>query len=332
MAALFEQTTSIVQDSVKLERHLELRQIPHIRMAQDSYPPQFGGYKGAYGYDYVGTVLKELFSNLTTNWLYSGVIQATLDSPEPTWSRDGWNFVPIHFSILDDIERRHAEGQLDKDDSVVLTSSTNITLITPAIRGRLECKPVPQVTNTSAWLQKSEYYNTSMYLPMVYSFGGALVPDNNQPQCCFNHTRVISSPNNTDPVVIGYWTQNMPYNISSTITRTVNNFTVRWIYGEAGPDPGKDYGSVYFPKPPKIQAVKCIPIFETSEAEIVVDKATERIQSYRLLQDPTPDPTAWSDEFVIRNLTDQSSFPELKTHNFSDTENMLYLRQNITTR
>lgn len=62
--------------------------------------------------------------------------------------------------------------------------------------------------------------------------------------------------------------------------------------------------AVIFPTtPPRMQALSCSPIIETSPASIVINMETEQIESYQLLEDPVPDETAWTDYYVLHNHT-----------------------------
>ncbi|KAJ4294300.1 hypothetical protein N0V90_007990 [Kalmusia sp. IMI 367209] len=339
-SALFEQTTGIINDAVQLNRSLELRQLPHLRMMSTAYPPEFTGFNDVYGYDYVGATLNELFGNLTNNWLYSGVIQTTLNGSEPSWSKDGWSFVPIDLSGLDN--KQKISNTIQSDLLEAYGSLVNVTLTSPAIRGRVECSPA-EIANTSVWISNTTFtnYDTNKtmkgWIPEYEMLGGPLAPDAQYLSCCFNYSDPSRAGNVPNPLAIGFWTQDFA-NSSEYISSTLNNFTVKWIYGD-GADRNRIQGpasiqqSLYFPELPKIQALKCMPIFETSEAEIVVDKQTGRILKYHILKEPSPDNGAWSDAFIFHDVPDPDD-PEFKktvTSTKSLDEVQRYAPQNLTT-
>jgi hypothetical protein len=309
-SALFEQTTGIINDAIQLNRSLELRQVPYLRQVNESYPPIFDGFQGAYGYTYVGTILEDLFGNLTNNWIYSGVIQATLNGSEPDWSKDGWSFVPVDLSELK--HRQTSTTGTETDTSDAYGSLINVTLTTPAIRGRVECHQPEEIRNGSTnwnynttWTDSETNKTTEVNLPNSRMLGGPTVPDSRYIACCFNHTDTSLNASLPQPLAIGFWTQDFA-NTSEYVSASLNNFTVKWIKGDGAAQDGlmSNAGTLYFPEVPKIQAIKCMPIFERAEAEIVVDNQTRRVLSYNILGEPTPDDSAWSDSFVIHDLSD----------------------------
>lgn len=343
-SALFEQTTGVINDAVELNRSLELRQVPYLRMVNESYPPAYGGPRGAYGYDYVGTVLEDLFGNLTNNWLYSGVIQATLNGSEPNWSKDGWSFVPVDLSELKNRQTTNSDTNTNQSDAY--GALINITMTTPAIRGRVECYQPEEIRNGSTnwiynttWTDQETNKTKKVNIPATGMFGGPTLPDSRYVSCCYNHTD--SSLNNSvpQPLALGFWTQDFG-NTSEYVSAALNNFTVKWITGDGASQDGlmSNQETLYFPNIPKIQAVKCTPVFETAEADIVVDKQGGRILSYHILGEPTPDDGAWSDAFVLHDLSDPND-PAVKKE-IKDTSELCdpdldcpsMVMQNLTTR
>ncbi|KAF1960031.1 hypothetical protein CC80DRAFT_590362 [Byssothecium circinans] len=315
MSALFQQDVGYLTDPINLERTLELRQTPHLRQINTSYPPSFAN--SAWGYDFVATALEDLFSNLTTNWMYTAEIQLTMNGSEPAWSNDGWSFVPVDLSQLDNKTQIQNDTDPDSNFAAAYYSPVNVTLNTPAIRGRVECEPIEEVKDAKTWSEVRKYTDketntTSNFTIPKYTmfpqtpYYNSLAPDGRNIQCCFNQTEPDRMDNFSMSVAVGYWTEikNLT-NMNGSITGGSSNFTVKWIHGEGGIDNvmgGSNY--LMFSRPPRMQALSCMPVMETSEAEIVVDKESGRVESYRLLKDPVPDDSAWSDSFVIHNLTE----------------------------
>ncbi|KAL5393093.1 hypothetical protein PMIN06_001716 [Paraphaeosphaeria minitans] len=342
-SALFEQTTGVINDAVKLNRSLELRQIPYLRMVNETYPPTYGGSRGAYGYPYVGTVLEDLFGNLTNNWLYSGVIQATMNGSEPKWSKDGWSFVPVDLSDLKN--RQTATSDTDSDQSDAYGAPINITMTTPAIRGRVECYQPEEIRNGSTnwnynttWTDPDTNQTKKVNMPATSMFGGPTLPDSRYVSCCYNHTDSSLNGSAPLPLALGYWTQDFA-NTSEYVSASLNNFTVKWVAGDGASLDGlmSDQETLYFPNIPNIQAVKCMPVFEKAEADIVVDKQGGSVLSYHILGEPTPDDGAWTDAFVLHALSDPND-PAVKKE-IKDTSNLCdpdfpclpMVMQNITT-
>jgi hypothetical protein len=353
MSALFELNTGIVESQVGLNRTLELRQTPHLRLEDTSYPPKFDG--GAYGYTYVETALEELYTDLTTNWMYSAVIQTTLDGPGPEWSKDDWSFVPVSFADLEAIKETYHDDEPEEDAMATKYSAISINLTTPAIRARLECSPTDDVANTTWWLEQRNYtlasnqtkemnvidYLWNFQLPS-FNYTTPVAPDSQFIQCCFNQTEPSRMANWSMPVLVAYWTNNFGLRYGErSVTGENGNITVKWIYGEAGTpiNSGGSLPPLMFPKPPKLQSLNCMPVIETSEAEVVVDKETRRVESYKILRDPVLDESAWSDNFVLHDVSnpdDPAFIAELQSsidEDEADEENpSMFARQNMTTR
>lgn len=342
-SALFEQTSGVINDAVEINRSLELRQVPYLGMVNETYPPTYGGWREAYGYDYVGTVLVDLFGNLTNNWLYSGVIQATLNGSEPSWSKDGWSFIPVNVS---EVKNRQETSDGTPSQSNELGALINITLTTPAIRGRVECYQPEEIRNSSTnwnangtWTDPDTNKTEEANGIANRMLGGPALPNSRDVLCCYNNT----NPHNgtvAQPLASGYWTQAFG-NVSEYVSASLNNFTARWITGNGAPLGGVmiENAEINFPKIPKFQAVKCMPIFETAEAEIMVDKQGGHVLSYRMLGEPTPDDGAWSDAFVLHDVSDPNDLVVKKE--ISDTSQPCdsdldcprpMIMQNITTR
>jgi hypothetical protein len=353
MSALFELNTGLVDSQLTLNRSLELRQTPHLRLQSENYPPSFEGSRNAYGFSYVADTLEELFTNLTTNWMYSAVIEATLDGSEPPWSKDGWSFVPVDLSPLEDLKETY-HNNAETDAIFTKYSAVNITMSTPAIRARLECTPSDDVTDTTWWLSPYNYtdfrtnesktvnnakYIWSFELPTI-NYSTPLAPDAQIVQCCFNQTDPTRIKEWSMPLALGYWTTNYGRRYGEqSVTGDNGNFTVKWLYGEGGfPEyTGGSLPPIMFPSIPKLQSLNCMPIMETSEAKVTVDKQTRLVQSYKILTDPIADESAWSDSFVfhdVNNPDDPAFKAELASSPTSEFEedSPVYARQNMTTR
>ena len=56
---------------------------------------------------------------------------------------------------------------------------------------------------------------------------------------------------------------------------------------------------LYFPEPPTIQALNCMPTFESSPAVVTVEPKTGVVKHYRILDDPLREDVAWSDHYLL---------------------------------
>jgi hypothetical protein len=352
MSALFEQDTSITTKHVSLERTLELRQTPHLRQGTLEYPPDPEEQPEDYPLSYTGNtnvagaILGDLFMGPSTNWLYSGVIQATSNTTDPSWSKDGWSFAPIDLSPARRTVDQLRNTFTDENRNSTYLYMTNITMETVGTRGRAQCDPASDVHNQSSWINSTLFLNPqtnqtfeAYYLtPITFNTTNqytTLTPSGDMIACCSNESYAKSS-DTFAPVVFGYWAPiygSHLFEPSSSIW-PYGNFSVKWIYGQGRFVP--PFGSVdqFYPgglvwsEIPQIQAFDCMPIIETSEAEVTVDITNGNILAYHLLDQPKPDESAWSDAFIVRNLTEP-----LKTYSYDpELNNKSQISQNITVR
>ncbi|PVI08697.1 hypothetical protein DM02DRAFT_9443 [Periconia macrospinosa] len=330
LSALFRQDAGYLDSIVKLERTLELRQIPYIRQFN-----QTSGYPAIFSWKAEGGLgsITDFYSNLSTNWMYTAEIRLTTNGNEPAWSKEGWSFVPVNLSDIGTMSRGQNDIGFNTEIATAHYSSVNVTLKTPAIRGRVICEPIQEVSTTKHWLSHVPMIDQAtnvttnvtglssiMFIDTPYV--GGMTPDARYLSCCFNQTDSARIDSFFMTVAVGYWTeiwqtrtepeQGLPF---ARVTGSTLNFTVKWVHGDGGfAELPEDYPrigrnrqynqSLLFFDPPQIQALSCMPPVESSEAEVVLDKETGRIQSYQLLTEPIPEESAWSDSFVFHDLTE----------------------------
>ncbi|CAI6338340.1 unnamed protein product [Periconia digitata] len=328
LSALFQQDIGYISNPVNLDRSLELRQTPHIRQINTTYPPEFNSSAPISDRLYIGEIVKGLFTNLSTNWMYTAEIQLTMNGSEPDWSKDGWSFVPTDLSRIGSESKTAIDDstQSENDISTDQFSPVNVTLTTPAIRGRVECTRNEKADNLDNWGTISEPIAAraaapmNMSLPSHDSTGHTMLkqfmfssdkdftpiaPDGRYMTCCVNQTDPTRVDSYEMPVAVGYWTSYY-YNTSQaveSVTGTTGNFSVKWIHGGGGSPWSPMRQMIEFSETPKLQALHCMPVIERADANITVDKKTGKVQSYNLISTPTPDDSAWSESFVVRNLT-----------------------------
>jgi len=311
MSALLERRPGVLLHSREVERTLEIRQILHVRLVSATYPPYLEERYVPNGAGYVGTSLLDLFQNLSTNWMYSAVINTAMEGPEPSWSHMGWSFVPVNVSTLVNLDQSYLVHTISKNQRP-LYSSLNITIKTPAIRGRIECSPSGILTNQSSWLHADNdtlKSNRRYYpLPSIFSDAGYQTSATSAPRiisCCLNET--FEDDNRLPAMAIGYWSLNVEEPSLGSITGWTGNFTAKWIRGRGDYESDK-HGNrkIIFSNPPNLQALNCQPIIETSIAEVSVDVKLGRVYAFTILDEPKVADVPWFDSFVIRNLSDPS--------------------------
>lgn len=243
MSALFQQNIGYLHNTVKLERSLELRQTPHLRQVSATVPLEFTGSSGGFGF--ISETLTTLYTNLSTNWMYTAEIQLTMDKPEPVWNKEGWSFVPVNLSGIDRTRVPSNLTDPDMEFANVYYSPVNVTLDTPAIRGRVECQPIQEANDTKQWLLEpypivDERTNITWNVSSLGSFAlertpyrSYLTPDGFKVQCCGNYTDPALLHNFSAPLSVGYWTEikdrTSTYKTVSFVDQESidNNFTVK---------------------------------------------------------------------------------------------------------
>jgi len=305
MSALFERQAANVSHREILERTLEPREIPIIttvktyegRTAEPrpSLPPF--------------EVLDNLLMNPSKNWLPGAAIQLSLNGTKPSWTQDDWSFIPLDLTSI---------SQLDAKET--MTFRDNVTITTSALRARLECEQIPEVANTSTWLIHTDEIQRSRDSPRqtdleglerYYSLNSEIFGDSPSNTSAFATTAMLSCCSNgtkddPDSAVAGYWSPVNVQNFPNTDRQWPVPFVTKWIVGKPVTVPGisKLQGQMLlFKDAPDLQAARCMPIVETSDAKVVVDVKTGVIQSYEIISSVGPAKSAWSEVFVRHALT-----------------------------
>lgn len=350
MSALFDRAPGVISQPISLNRSIEIRAIPHVfETAQSWYPGSSN--------DYTANVLAGLFTNLSTHWMYTAVVELTLNGSQPAWSKDGWSFVPIDMTNLQNVDLPQG---IDNSDPAVDGSQSNVSFTTPALRGRLECSQYPRgsLTNLSLWLTPKDlsnhtYWNVST-IPRgleggyqlgtqgLYSYSPSVImPYGNYHNMsyCPGCTTVFVNPSGLKcctnsssdtwdgSVSIGYWSPQT--NPAAWTTRNWGrNFTAKWIYGNAvsgiknniGPaNMIQDNVDMLFPSVPSVTMLNCRPLVESTDADVTVNPHNGEIQTFEIKATPQELPGPFSDNFLPHN----------KTH-FSREDALIYY--NITVR
>ncbi|XP_014553958.1 hypothetical protein COCVIDRAFT_40092 [Bipolaris victoriae FI3] len=306
MSAVFErQSTNVIHPTI-FQRTLEDRMLPITtthRAADDLWS---GTNPGRLPWK----VLNELLLDPPKNWLPGATIQLSLNGTKPTWTHDGWSFIPI------DMSKASGLAPVQPNPKQGISYPSNVTITTQALRAKLECQRIPEIANISTWL------NTTDNLPSSYqeevdipgSKDGYVLPPtifNDGPsntstfatgsmiRCCSNTTT-----NDTDTAVIGYWSpvevKRFPYEDRQWPVP----FVTKWIVGKPR---GGGEDALVFDEVPAMQAARCLPTIEAADARVTVDKDTGTVHSFEILNSVRPAQEAWSEVFVQRNFTGSSS-------------------------
>lgn len=209
-------------------------------------------------------VLTQVFEYPFKSWVNGAVVQLAYNGSEPAWSADGWSFAQVNLasipgpSSIPDIS--HEFGALKFTDSGArIDRKVNVTLQTPAIRGRIDCSLHDTLSNTSNWLQVLNFQDASYWNESyrgtsgIESFHSTVVrsgyevlpgmiispPDRLQqvtPTAFADFARLVCCANETDKVPglasIEYWSCNnyvRPLDDSDcgVLSMLTGNFTVK---------------------------------------------------------------------------------------------------------
>lgn len=332
MSALFQRGSTNIIQPVTLHRTLELRETPFIfKTLQSLYPHDTN--------DYSAYILADLYKNISSYWMYTATIELTLNGSEPAWSKHGWSFVPLD---LESISAKNSLSSLgaSQTDNPGLTSQTNVTFDTPAIRGRMECTqpPFETLTNFSNWLTPTDLRDHSVWNVSIipdglqggYRLGSTwhnrqnpgiispLTPSQNWTECpgCtsvfVNPSSIVCCSNQTSDVRngtvgIGYWSPNTDLT-SWTPRNWQGNFTAKWFHGEAYSDVKVNSNEttipdagLLFPIPPSVSMLNCKPLVETANARVTVNPANGEVQSFSITDKPQLSTEAFADDYLPHN-------------------------------
>ena len=332
MSAIWQKNFEVSRRAQILSAKLEPRDIPQVFPVPRSAIGEERGY-----------ILGQVFDNPFSSWLYGAVIQIAYNGSQPAWSRNGWSFTPVNLSPINKTSKHPAENtevsrkfgflnatNPDTDVEGVLDRNINVTMQTPAVRGRIECSPYETLANQSNWLQAWDLHDTSFWNTSVNpknpARGYELLPvitlssemstttfaDTGRILCCANHT-----DNEPGLGSIGYWSVNKYRQIDSEEENLgvapYPNFTVKWIVGRPITPQFRDRGNAshfIWQEPPSMAAINCQPIIETADASVTVDPVTGNALDFSISDSPNVVTSAWSHNFEAHVST--NSINELR--------------------
>ncbi|KAF5845510.1 hypothetical protein GGP41_003090 [Bipolaris sorokiniana] len=318
MSALFEKASTNVTQQMTAQQSLEIRHEPLVSEIELTF---------RHGIQYTPSlVLNELYLNPRKNWLFGAGIKHSFNGSELPWTLGGWNFLPVDLAQFS--TSRDPQHSPDFSENRVF-ASTNVSLEVPAIKARLDCKPVEEVAETSSWLEIANFTGsrsiTKNDIARLNSTGGfelyqlsgnmfqnsssqtTILADATAISCCSNGT--MEQPRRN---AIGYWSVATPNNESFPFTSASwpLSFVTKWIVGEGiTVQYRNEEHYLYFREKPKMQAARCQPVIETTEATVSVDAHSGAVHSYEIKKPVSPIDFAWAEVFVKHQLMNASLGP-----------------------
>lgn len=306
MSALWDLRVKPAYHSLLLDRSLELPNIPRL------FEVDSGPFHDNRPIDHYRTpIIGDIYRGSLQSWLYSGAIEILQSVATPAWSKDDWSFLPLN---MDDV--RASVSKLNIASLIQYGLSTNLTLHTPALRGRLQCHSLDYASNTSRWLERIDFTNETAWnqtnRPSGLMYGYVLKSFANRGSdvgyftCCANQTNGIPGD-----AAIGYWSD-----LDYSARKFTSSMTVLWIVGQPlngtfrstnesiSPDRENSVDRLWvWPEQPKLSFLNCTPIFERADANLTVALDTGMVQNYSILSEPEPITSAWSDPYLPRNTS-----------------------------
>jgi len=276
--------------------------------------------------------LSNVFGNLLTSWLYSSINEGVYNATPAPWTNEEWAFVPVDLTSVPITSQNNAT--LSQNSPAQLGTKKNISFITPSIGGRLECTPI-DMSNTSAWLTTLDFTNKTAWndskipsdLKVGYELklglsmdrsvdGHSTYYDDQNPYFSFFATnyRLTCCGNETNGTVneatIGYWSPAADSEHTSVVVKWITGHPFATQFNDSTPLENRSSGEGYnsgihwvWKDIPKVTALNCTPIFETSNASITVDLASRIVQDCSIINTPIPDINAWGYGYVGLNVS-----------------------------
>lgn len=248
------------------------------------------------------------------------------------WSQDGWSFAVVDLSTITPMDSN--SNIQDGTERENILSPMNVTVRTSAIRARLDCEPIDEITDQSTWLRPlsaQKLNETVQHIASGFGFvpdglyDGYVLLDRIFPntssvttilnggdaiiKCCTNGT--ASDPHRA---AVGYWSfvQTEGWNASEPYpfydgSQWPPSFITKWIVGKPrafSSEMSTVVGPLYFKEPPALQAARCKPVIETAEAEVSMDRGTYTVHSHNLLGPVRSLDSAWYENFVRHDISD----------------------------
>lgn len=156
MSALWARDPGSFTHNIILSRQYELRTLPSLFLAIVAGNPYRGNKVPP-------SVLTQIYGNVLNSWLYGALVEMAFNGSQTTLTSNDWAFAPLDLSNISVpmIQRVGSNDSATRDKtSPNLGATTNVTVDTPALRGRIECASL-NLSNTSNWLTALDFSNRS---------------------------------------------------------------------------------------------------------------------------------------------------------------------------
>ncbi|TID13390.1 hypothetical protein E6O75_ATG11306 [Venturia nashicola] len=330
ISALWDRESSVNVHNLVTGRQMMIRTVPAV------YETATAG-AGTHQDPVKPLVLSKVYGTYLTSWLYGATNEMAQNASTPAWSKDEWSFAPVDFE--------HSAKEILALSSNATSSDLrllpyNITVSTPALRARLECKVIDYINDTSLWLSEWDFNNKTLDAttkktmwnatnrPPKLDVGYELLPQLSNPpkqlprmsipvtnalayvSCCSNVTGDIPGE-----AAIGYWTPLLAgYVTSGFVSKWIVGHPLDGLYRDSsytdGRGPSIAIGKHWIWKDkPKMQAISCTPVLEQANASATVDLSTGMVLNYTIQDRPINATGAWSDNYLLRKRSPDYTGP-----------------------
>ncbi|KAF2851305.1 hypothetical protein T440DRAFT_554648 [Plenodomus tracheiphilus IPT5] len=308
MAAVFERQPSTYKQTIMIDRLLAPRREPLVYQHEAGRPdPEF---------------LRPLMKTTTGDWLYTALDELTMGTVPPPWTQDEWSFTPINLNALPALHFHQNTGRkgADSHGSESLSSASNVTMTTTAMRADLKCQSIvlanePLLSTNETNTLKSDIGIVLKEPPQGLDLDGYVLPRYTLKQTNYQTTlantpeRVICCANKTEQnrdSAVAYWSHQ-----DSDLWWTTDewarsewtgfgpqkwpgNLMLKWIVGQAETAEFEiytngvpsNYTLIYYPSMPESQVMSCEPSFEAAEATVTVARVSGQVLDYAILDEP----------------------------------------------
>lgn len=340
MSALWYRESQVIHRSLNVTTPLILQINPS---SQDFIPSN-----GFYILDSNQTrnlFISDMYDTSLQSWLYGAAIEIAQSAAPPAWSKDAWSFLPRNLSDGKNIQ------MLLSDDARGL----NITLPTTALRASLVCQPQTYASNSSLWLSKIDFGNSTLdgetgkplwnttNSPPGLDYGYILKKPTHATRilewinCCANETS-----DGAGSASVGYWSNANGPELTST---WINGYPVKGHYtpyytqnnnlttssDTISKDPVVVDGPIepelfVWQEPPSMAAINCEPRIEETEVMVTVNIKTGMVEDYEITGTLRNATGAWSYPYTQENLTRTNTVFDSDGNQHDSTEQ--YIRVN----
>ncbi|KAI8939300.1 hypothetical protein NX059_003090 [Plenodomus lindquistii] len=324
MAAVFERQPSTYMQTVLIDRPLAARRAPLV------YQHEAGRADADY--------LKSLMRTITGDWMYTALDELTMGTAAPPWSQDEWSFTPIDLNELPPLHFHQNTGRkaINAVSSELLSSASNATITTTAIRAELSCttldlsditllstnetnvlgEEVGRIVRDRSKPDNTDGYVLSRFLLDGTNFKTTLLNTPARVMCCANQT------DRSHDSAVAYWSyqdSDLWWSSKTFLNsdwdgfgppKWPGNLMLKWVVGRAesadmviyANGSPSNYTLMNYPTMPETQIMSCEPSFESAEATVTVARESGQVLDYEILEEPQRILEPWDTVFDYSGL------------------------------